>query len=153
MSRVTTCHGELNAAPSHSCKAGMPLSSYTPLDARSLIDTRPITISSGCRRMALLVALVIVVFRGFVVGIAVRGRAVRVLDPLEQFAEIARRLALLRFLAGVADQRAALLRVGIRVLADELGQRRVVGEELLAGALDPVESGRFRLVDAVVCVE
>src|ERR1700761_5156113 len=122
----------------------MPLSSYTPVDARSLIDTRPITISSGCRRAALFVAVVIVVFQAFFsVGIGAGGRSVRVLDPLEQLAEVARRLALQRFLAGVADQCAALLRVGIRVLADEFGQRGVVGEQFLAGALDPVQLGRF----------
>ena len=44
---VRSANGDVKAAPSHSCNAGMPLSSYTPVDARSLIDTRPITISSG----------------------------------------------------------------------------------------------------------
>src|SRR6201996_5829548 len=92
-----------------------------------------------------------VVFRrvGFI-GVIRRLGTIGVLDPLEQLAEIARRLALLRFLAGVADQRAAFLRVGGRVLADEFGQRGVVGEQLLAGALDPVHARRFGLVDAVV---
>ena len=39
-------HGELSAAPNQSLSAGIPASSYTPEEARSLIDTRPMRSSS-----------------------------------------------------------------------------------------------------------
>ena len=42
ISRVSIRHGVVSAAPNQSVRPGMPLSSYTPADARSLIETRPI---------------------------------------------------------------------------------------------------------------
>ena len=40
--RVSIRHGVVSAAPNQSVSPGIPLSSYTPADARSLIDTSPI---------------------------------------------------------------------------------------------------------------
>ena len=41
-SRLQPSHGEARAESSHSARAGMPLSSYVPLLARSEMETRPI---------------------------------------------------------------------------------------------------------------
>ncbi|CAM2158178.1 hypothetical protein PT2222_40177 [Paraburkholderia tropica] len=123
--------------------------------ARSLTDTRPITSSSGWLRSGFVIVAVLVGARvaGLVVIVAVVGLGARVLDPLEQLAEVLGRLGLLLLAADVADQRAAFLRVGGRMLADEFGQRGVVGEQFFAGALDPVQARRGSLVHAAVLVE
>src|ERR1700741_2705301 len=46
MSLVSIRQGEWSAAVNHSVRPGIPLSSYTPDDARSEIETRPISSES-----------------------------------------------------------------------------------------------------------
>ena len=46
MRRGSKCKGFCRALPSHSCKAGRPLSSYTPPEARSLMETMPMRTGS-----------------------------------------------------------------------------------------------------------
>src|SRR5471032_2006089 len=157
ISRVSTRQGELSAPVSNSCSDGMPLSSYTPCEARSLIDTKPITNSSGWLRFVAIVVFSFGEFDAFVFGftfvqalVFLVFHARRGLDPLEQLAEVARRFRLFAFLAGVADQRAALLRVDAGMLADEVGEGGVVGEKFFAGAFNPVQLGRFRPVNAAI---
>jgi len=101
------------------------------------------------------VIVVIVVFRGVRRARVVTGSAcfTRRFDPLEHLTEIARRLALARFLAGVADQRAAGLRIRARMRAEKLGQGRVVREQFLPRLLDPVKLRRLGLVHAAIGIE
>jgi hypothetical protein len=47
INRVSLRQGEESAAVSHSINPGMPLSSYTPVDARSEIETRPMMSESA----------------------------------------------------------------------------------------------------------
>src|SRR5471032_2762077 len=155
ISRVSARQGELSALASHSCSDGMPLSSYTPCEARSLIDTRTITNSSEWLRFVAIVVFSFREFDAFVFGfdqalVIFVFHARRGLDPLEQLAEIARRFGLFAFLAGVADQRAAFLRVDAWMLADEFGQGSVVGKKLFAGSFDPVQLGCFSAVHAAI---
>jgi len=46
MSRFSVCQGLAMARENHSSSAGIPSSLYTPLEARSLIDTSPMSSSS-----------------------------------------------------------------------------------------------------------
>ena len=50
--RVSNCMGVITARLSQSCKLGIPLSSYTPVDARSEIDTKPILMNSFVIRLS-----------------------------------------------------------------------------------------------------
>ena len=73
--------GLSKALDSHSCSAGRPLSSYTPVLARSLMETMPI-LTASCAAVSL-----IIVLGGGLFG-AVRPFE-RGLDQLEHFAESA----------------------------------------------------------------
>src|SRR6185436_17942321 len=64
------------------------------------------------------------------------GWSVKGFQEPEELAERPRRPALLLLAAGVADQRAQLLQVGARMLGHVVGERAVVGEQLLAQRLE-----------------
>src|SRR5664280_708945 len=125
------CHsiGFSTARVSQSRRAGMPLSSYVPEDARSLTDTMPTrTVSSGTAEL--------VESR---IGLA---RA----DELEQLAKGAS-AALLDdqrlVLARVADQRSKLLQIRAGTLAGKAGGGRIVGDQLGTPALGVVQGQRI----------
>ena len=47
INRASKLMGFFSARPNHSCSAGRPWSWYTPLDARSLMDTMPMRTASN----------------------------------------------------------------------------------------------------------
>src|SRR5689334_3230602 len=71
------------------------------------------------------------------------GWSVKGLQPSEELAKGARRLACLLLAASIANKRAQLLQVRAGVGADVVGERRVVGQQLLPQRLQPLVACRF----------
>src|SRR6476660_3822821 len=117
MSRVMLRHFGLEIALlSHASSAGTPSSLYTPWEARSLIETRPIT-SSSCAFIGRSISLECNAHEA-----RERSALVSMLSPLallyhlvhelEERAKAFRRLIRLAFSQSVADQQTQLRRVG-----------------------------------------
>src|SRR5690242_6375000 len=137
MRRLCVRQGLAMALANHSSSAGMPSSLYTPLEARSLIETSPISSSS-------LVAVIV-------------GNLLRIRDDIaqrpEQLAIRSRRPARFALLTGVSHERTQALRVDARVDSDQRADRAVVLEQSLAPALDPVNARSLFVRNAVPDLE
>src|SRR5688572_584428 len=150
MRRVMLRHfGATSARSNHCCSAGMPSSLYTPCEARSLIDTRPITSSwsvliarsiSGSNEKSFvlnashgdslppLVATLSPLVQRPKPGtdhvfLSMRLQSLvgpkRLIDQLEESAKAARRLAAFSLVERIAHERLQLRGVGVRMLCDE----------------------------------
>src|SRR5690242_16670915 len=137
MRRFCVRQGLAMARANHSSSAGMPSSLYTPLEARSLIETSPISSSS-------LVAVIV-------------GNRLRIRDDIaqrpEQLAVGTRRPARLAFLAGVSHERTQAPGVDARMGSDQRADRAVVLEQFFAPTLYPVNARSLFVRNAVPDLE
>src|SRR6266542_5447621 len=112
MSLVSIRHGDVRATVNQSRSPGIPWSSYTPAEARSETDTRPIrSVSSMFERLQLPIEL-----------------------PVS-----ARRAAARALVASLRDQRAKKRAIEPRIGGGEIVERRGLGDQPLAPALERVQ--------------
>src|SRR5215471_2728861 len=146
MRRLTVRHWLASAREKKSSSAGIPSSLYTPLEARSLIDTSPMSSSSPAAVMdaSIRESCGVVLARGVQHDCAERA---------EQLAVRPRRRARCALLARLASERAQMAGVDARMLAHELVERGLVLDQAIAPALDPVLTRRVLHRDAVPDLE
>src|SRR5882672_2825209 len=129
--RLTVRQGLCSARPKNSSSAGIPSSWYTPLEARSLIDTSPMSSSSSA-------AVMDASIRESGRVVLVRGLDHDLAQGPEELAVGAGRRARRALLARLARERAQVPCIDRRMRAEQLVDLRLVLDQQVAPALDAV---------------